>query len=141
MNDAAAPLREEVRSHKVVGTLRGRKTGKNDTLWVNDASQANRQDKAPTSGSGDGPTLTRLDNGKIRLAYSVEKHTKYRRSEKRDPYSEIFGYKLSEWNKITFSHEPIRRAFACESNRQDSLDNVRCEGKHALRYPFVGRSN
>ena len=72
MNDAAAPLREEVRSHKVVGTLRGRKTGKNDTLWVNDASQANRQDKAPTSGSGDGPTLTRLDNGKIRLAYSVE---------------------------------------------------------------------
>ena len=93
MNDAAAPLREEVRSQIVVGTLRGLKSG-SEALWAvtNEASQAQSKEKAPTSGSGEGPILTRLANGKIRLDYSVEHHTKYQRSC-------VFGHKPPTYNK------------------------------------------
>ena len=41
MNDAAAPSREEVRSHKVVGTLRGLKSDLDTLRVINEASQAN----------------------------------------------------------------------------------------------------
>ena len=74
MNDAAAPLREEVRSHKVAGTLRGLKSGLDTLRVIDETSQAKSNGKAPTSGSGDGPILKLLDNGKIRLDYSVENH-------------------------------------------------------------------
>ena len=96
MNDAAAPLREEVRSHKVVGTLRGLKSDLDTLRVINEASQAKSNDKAPTSGSGDGPILKLLDNGKIRLDYSVENHTEYRRSaEERATDPSLFGFKES----------------------------------------------
>ena len=125
MNDAAAPPREEVRSHKVVGTLRGLKSGSEALVVTNEASKAHRNEKATTSGSGKSPTLTRQDNGKIRLEYSVAHHTKYQRSgatRVADP--QLFGHTLSGWNKITRAHDPIRRALEGGSIRQELLDSV-----------------
>ena len=93
MNDAAAPTREEVRSHKVTGSLRVLKSGKETPVVTNEASKARRNEKAHASGSGDYAALTQLDDGKIRLDYLAEKHTSYRRSaeeQRTDP--PLFGY-------------------------------------------------
>ena len=125
MNDAAAPLREEVRSHKVVGTLRGLKSDSEAPVVTNEASKARRNEKAHASGSGDKASLTRLDNGKTRLDYLVEKHTSYRRSaedQRTDP--PLFGYTESEWERILKNHEPIKMACASGSDRKEALDSV-----------------
>ena len=53
MNDAAAPPRDEVRSHKVTGSLRVLKSGKETPVVTNEASKARRNEKAHASGSGD----------------------------------------------------------------------------------------
>ena len=125
MNDAAAPPREEVRSHKVVGTLRGLKSGLDTLRVINEASQANDNDKASTSGSGEGPTLKLLFNGKTRLEYSVERHTEYRRSEEEratDP--SLFGFTETGWIQTLSAHGPIKQAYAQNSYQKDLLDQV-----------------
>ena len=126
MNDAAAPLREEVRSHKVAGALWGLKSGIDIPRDNNEASQAKRNETAHTSGSGDLAALTQLDNGKIRLDYSVDRHTSYIRSvEKRgrDPQL-FFGHTASGWNRILFNHQQMKWAAASTIERQEQLDNT-----------------